>query len=483
MAHCLVILYQRQSLGNPLSETKIKELRNLLAQASDILNDLSCPVEVKDGANELHEPLNFRFDGHAGEVINHQKSSVYRVQNLNASGPGSLAAAPADSYVIFPNLSGTINTATAMIYTNPDIWVLGQTSPSGIQIRGGSAADHQGLVDIRADGHAWQHVRIRPDLPNTANNCCHGPMIFYRVNSGVADHMSLYWGDDDCMDSFESDNVTVSHCIIAEGLVTPSKSARGSIASRGNGISYIGNLFAHHSLRGPLGQDLNVGDFVNNIQYNMIRSLEVQSINGSPANYNVECNIQIDGPDSAGSFWQDYGVQDSAGAISVYSFDNKALQSANQDCATAPEVFWFDSLSQGGALNAAASTAFTSTPFDCPRKNKIPVCDVLDAHLPTVGASHNRDALDARVVGDVLSGTGSLVSAPGPWPPMTGGNSKDPWDFNNPDQLSADIKAECGIDPTNTSTHLTNENGGNLNDFLYILDYCDMGPTKGLIGG
>ncbi len=419
------------------------------------------------------KPLFFIPEGHAGAVLNLQRDSVYAVTNLSASGPGSLASAPASSYVIFPNLSGTLAPAQRIRFDQRDVWVLGQTSPSGIQLRGGSATNHEGLVDIRADGHIWQHIRSRPDGPATTGNCCHGPFVFHSVKSGWIDHCSLYWGDDDCLDLFQSDNITVSDCLIAEGLATPASLARGSLASRGKGVSVIRSLFAMHDQRGPLLQDVSSFDVINCVAYNMTRGPAFQSRRaGQVVNGNYEACVQILGPNGTGSFWQNVGVENTGGGMSLHVTGNKVLRDYRDPCLTAPAPFLFDSESSGGVLNPAPSSWLSGNRHVSPRERLLDVCDVVEYVLDNAGASHHRDSLDAQVVDHVRNNTGSIPAQPGPWPVMTGGSLEhDPWDANAPDYLSDAIKIRFGLSAGTDSTQ-TFENGGNVNDFLYLMNQC-----------
>ncbi len=424
-------------------------------------------------AEKAAKPLFFKAEGYAGTALNLQRNSVYAVTNLADSGPGSLAAAPASSYVIFPNLSGTLAPSQRIQFRNRDIWVLGQTSPSGIQLRGGSGANHEGLIDIRADGHIWQHIRSRPDGPATTGNCCHGPFIFHTVKSGWLDHCSLYWGDDDCLDIFESDNITVSDCLIAEGLATPASRARGSIASRGAGISYLRTLFAMHDQRGPLLQDIASFDVLNCVAYNMTRGPAFQARSaGLSVTGNYEACVQILGPNGNGSFWQNVGLENTGGGMALFRVDNKVLLNYQDNCQNAPSPFLFDSESSGGALNPAPSSWLENNRHVSPRDRVMDVCDVVDYVLTNAGASHHRDSLDIATVSHVRNNTGVIPAQPGPWPVMSGGSVEhDPWDANAPDYLSDAIKIRFGIIAGSNTTQ-TFENGGNVNDFLYIMNQC-----------
>ncbi len=430
-----------------------------------------CVAQVS--ADPKIEPLFFNVEGYAGKALDLRRNSVYPVTNLSGSGAGSLAAAPANCYVVFPGLSGTIAPSQRLQFRNRDIWVLGQTSPSGIQIRGGNGASHEGLIDIRADGHIWQHIRSRPDGPATADNCCHGPFLFYQVKSGWLNHCSLYWGDDDCLDLFESDNITVSDCLIAEGLATPSSLARGSLASRGASVSYIRNLFAMHDQRGPLLQDIDNFDVYNCVAYNMTRGPAFQSrTSGKLMRGNYQACVQILGPNGAGSFWQNVGVENTGAGMQLYASGNKVLGSYTSDCQTAPSPFLFDSTSTGGTLDPVPSTWLSSNPHSSPRDDLRNACDVVEFVLANAGATHNRDLLDDTVISHVRNNTGANPARPGPWPAMSGGVSRhDPWDANAVDYLSDAIKLQFGIS-AGVNTTQTFENGGNVNDFLYIMNQC-----------
>ena len=439
-----------------------------------------------------HTPLNFTFEGHGGAAVSYDRSNVYAVTNLNESGPGSLLDAPADSYVIFPNLSGDINATSLneLTFQQDNIWVMGQTSPSGIQIRGGSHNDdHKGLVEIDANNHIWQHVRVRPDLPIWIDNCCHKPFIFFEMNGGVCDHMSFYWGDDDSSGAYQSDGISFVDCIHAQGVDRVDeigleedggtgfgKASRGALLSRGSNLSMIRCLNAFHNIRGPKFQDTQNFDVFNCVTYQMSRGPDFDSKSGSPATEgNYEGCVQILGSEGANAYFQNVSLDNAGGTLKLFVNNNKVIRRYGDDIATADDPHYFDSDEPPGASGpgAAPASSFSSTRYSAPRQVEyVDLAAMVEHVLDNAGASHNRDSLDASIMNMVRADTGSIVTAPGPWPNMTGGSpSHNPWDSNAPDYLSDAIKIQCGI-PAGTDTTQSNFNGGSRNDFLYIMDFC-----------
>lgn len=410
-------------------------------------------------------------------MVSYQLSQVYPVTTLNEFGPGSLKAAPSNAYVVFPNLTGTMNWQQAHKFTGTnDLWVLGQTGD--IEIRGGQGTlNPEGLVDLAAVfGHIWQYLRVRVDDPADPNNCCHKAFGVLDSSRIVLDHLSMAYGDDGNLDVYRSTDVTVSECIEGPGLYTPAKRSRGSLIGRGARISFLRNLVAHNAQRQPLFQDIVDFDHCNSVSFDTERGPEYQSIgwNNQVCQGNVECNIHIPGPTRQNAFWQDFGAQNTFGQLRLYVQDNKVLINAGADCNSAPGPYWFDAETTDPTPppDPANPAIFVGSAFNCPRLKKLAVCDTLDYVLENAGASHRRDSVDDNLVSDVRNHVGGYPSTAGPWSNPTG-TVKDPWDDSNPDMLSDAIKMECGLDPANhRNTVQTNTNGGSNNDFLYIMNYC-----------
>lgn len=445
---------------------EIGEVQNAMSPAT------VCPGEVTDP--DLHPAFQYQVDGHGGEAVSLQRNSVYAVENLNASGQGSLAEAPSDSYIVFPNLSGAIALQTAAVIVKPQWTVFGQTSPNGIELRGGQAADHEGLADIKADDHIWHHIRFRPDAPATAGNCCHGPFIFFRHTAGALVNCSLMYGDDDCLDVFEHSDVSVISCLIGNGLDTTAKRARGAIASRSQRVSFLRNLFLNGNLRGPYAQDCDLCDIYNNLTINMTRGIAVSSHTGTPTSYNVESNVAIRGGLTSG-FWRDIGGRNPGGQLRIFQQNNIVMNNYNDDCELAPEPYWFDDDHQGAVPppTAANPTWFVSQRFDCRRLLDLDVCEVRDHVTLNAGATHRRDAVDAALIAGAINGTGgSQGPNPGPWANIQQGANSAVWDLSKPDKVSDAAKVACGLDPaTHQDTTQTNTSGSSPNDFVYLMQH------------
>ena len=210
---------------------------------------------------------------------------ILRVTNLNGEGPGSFREAlmtTGPRTVVF-EVGGVIDLGKSKIkISEPLLTVAGQTAPSpGITvIRGG--------IDVLTHDVLLRHIRVRPGDNNlkrdeggrweTDGMCAFGPSA---VNI-VIDHCSVSWATDENLsisgprynDPLKNPrNVTLSHCIVAEGLwhsVHSEKTHSMGSLIHGNSvnIAVIGCLYAHNGARNPRFGIQNIGVIVNNFIYN-----------------------------------------------------------------------------------------------------------------------------------------------------------------------------------------------------------------------
>jgi hypothetical protein len=201
------------------------------------------------------------------------------VSNLNAHGPGSLAAAIAESgprTIVF-EVGGTIELEHNLVVREPFLTVAGQTAPEpGITLLGAGFVvnTHDVLV---------QHLRARPgDRPNGADpesrdgisvvGDRRGETAVYNV---VIDHCSVSWAVDEGMSTWYAGvhDVTFSHNFIAENL-SQSIHPKGEhskgllVGDHSRRIALIGNIFAHNMRRNPLVKGDTSTLIVNNVIYN-----------------------------------------------------------------------------------------------------------------------------------------------------------------------------------------------------------------------
>ena len=249
--------------------------------------------------------------------ILHVNTLSGKVSNTDATH-GSFRWAVTRPYprVVVFDVSGVIDLGEAdnggkgenQIYLKGDemsyMTIAGHTAPGPITILGG------GIIFMVKDT-LIQHVAFRykqgqhradDDLWETASD--NGNLISYKDYYGswgnhVLDHCSLSWGVDQNMGiSSNVTNVTVSNCIIAEGIRDHSCGA----LMYGKNIFYSGNLFAHNKNRQPYLKVESEVVFWNNLIYNPgYKVAQIEGVNdydNAPVKFDFRGNDSIKGSDS-----------------------------------------------------------------------------------------------------------------------------------------------------------------------------------------
>ena len=201
---------------------------------------------------------------------------IIKVTNLKSSGPGSLAEACSaeGSRIVVFEVSGVIR--GDVLITNPYITIAGQTSPgAGITIEGKLGTFDFGAHDIivrhlrirrqritGSDGDAIQMGGLGPDKTGTYNI--------------ILDHLSLCWGNDEVIDLYNANHVTVQWCTIEESDDKGNDKGEHnygiiSAAENSGAVTVHHNLWAHHSRRIPCMapyRENATDEFCNNLIYN-----------------------------------------------------------------------------------------------------------------------------------------------------------------------------------------------------------------------
>jgi len=248
-------------------------------------------------------------EGYGAVSVGGRGGRVIKVTNLNAEGPGSLAAACAAKgprIVVF-EVSGVIpvKSRSGLRIKDGNITIAGQTAPgAGITIEG-----ELSTMDFYRKATRIHDLTIRFLRCRTKPGRGEHAISFAGAERFILDHLSVSWGTDENVGVTTDRHFTVQWCAIEE-------SARRHLADgtlgRHNfgmimGYDKVGNatlhhnLFAHHRRRAPLC-GIETLDHRNNVIYNMRTPLcwhPVRMNNARPNQSfkaNVVANYIKDGP-------------------------------------------------------------------------------------------------------------------------------------------------------------------------------------------
>lgn len=215
---------------------------------------------------------------------------IYHVTNLNDSGAGSFrdAVSKGNRFVVF-DVGGNINITKRINITQDNITILGQTAPGeGISI------DGEGIV-ITGDNIIMRYLRVRRGEGSSEGDT----LWATRCRNIMIDHCSFAWSVDECVSFTYVENLTVQWSIIAEAL-TNSTHSKGTHGYGGiwGGVNTGGhhNLFSSNISRNPRigagarpeGNTPDTEGLVNvrnNVMYNWGSQSAYGGENGSRANF------------------------------------------------------------------------------------------------------------------------------------------------------------------------------------------------------
>jgi hypothetical protein len=198
---------------------------------------------------------------------------VFKVTNLNPSGPGSLQAAceaEGPRIVVF-EVGGVIRGDVTIVH--PNITIAGQTAPSpGITIQGrliNRAYRRDRLYDVIV-----RFLRVRMVPMGGASG---DAVQLSNTERMVLDHLSLAWANDETIDICHTSDTTIQWCTIEESddrnhsKGVPHNFGMISTYPMSGNISLNHNLFAHQFRRSPSLAPYEAekpGDIRNNVIYN-----------------------------------------------------------------------------------------------------------------------------------------------------------------------------------------------------------------------
>lgn len=400
---------------------------------------------------------------------------VIEVTSLADHGPGTLREAlndPAPRTIVF-RVGGTLPLESPLIVTQPFLTLAGQTAPGD-----GVCLKNAGLVIATHDALV-QHLRIRPGNEGRVEPDDNDALTLLgthgKISDGahhvVIDHVSASWSEDEAVSTwFGAHDITFSWCIVSEAL-DQSRHHKGHHSAGlliGDGCDHVTvhhTLMAHNGFRNPLISSGGTHDIINNVIYdpgnlagevfdtdsnsfvnfvgNSFRpgcSTEpglfeiIVNSSGVPKLY-VEGNRGPHHPQKGGDDW----------SLVSYKFDQKVAPT------------------QYRAAQRFATWPVTATDADT----------AFSAVLARAGALRpKRDVVDARIVIEVKSGTGSMINSPlqvGGYPKLAGGAASADTDHDG--MLDAWEQAH-GLDPHNPAdgkADADQDGYTNLEEFLHSL--------------
>lgn len=412
----------------------------------------------------------FAFPGAEGfgkNTTGGRGGKILIVTNLNNAGPGSLRFALESSgarYIIF-KVSGTIELSSELKITNGDVTIAGQTAPGdGICLKNYP-------VTVASDNIIIRYIRFRMGDEAKQEGDALGGRFCKNL---IVDHCSMSWSTDECVSFYANENTTVQWSIVSESLRNSVhfKGAHGYGGIwGGKNASFHHNLLAHHDSRNPrLGETAgttfaltDLVDLRNNVIYNWGQN---SCYGGEAMNVNIVNCYYKPGPATANDSrivsidknkYEDKDIYDVWGKFYI---DGNYIEGS--DAATGDNwtygVFNQFSSDYGEVSDSAKVGMQLEQPLNISGNVTTHVAKLAyDRVLNWAGASLKRDAVDARIIHDVKSGTytheGSNGSTNGiidsqndvgGWPELQ--SEEYPEDTDN-DGMPDEWEESVGLDP------------------------------------
>lgn len=419
--------------------------------------------------------------------------AVYRVTNLNASGPGSLADAVSapNRFVVF-TVSGVIDLSAGhpgkpgkITIAHPNITIAGQTAPGE-----GITVIHGG-IHVTAGNVILRHLRVR------RGQIAKGDMgdafdVKGDFENVMLDHLSASWATDENLTLTNANNVTLQYSINAEALdyfnppQTPPRHAFGSLfgsAYDDGRMTIHHTLYAHNRLRNARttagGRIPPVLDFRNNVIYD---SKEATSHTGSQAVYcNWVNNYVKDGPSTGIEAFPEEVRQI---IFAFHGSDKYRLYLAGNYVFGSPERTadnWKAvSFTRRGRLMVRKDDVYAGQPFSAPPVTTQPALEAFETVLAEAGAIlPSRDAVDLRIIQDVRNGAGAVINTerdipePGRW--QTNHSLPPPADSDN-DGMPDYWELQYGLNPRDASDAMQDADG---DGYVNIEEYVNNTDPKG----
>jgi pectate lyase len=437
--------------------TLVSGLMLALAACGDGPSDPSPAADPAVGAAAAAIPAFPGAEGFGTLTVHGRGGRVIQVTNLDDTGPGSLRealTATGPRIVVF-RVGGLITLATPLEIRNPNVYVAGQTAPGdGIAVRGAQ-------ISVKASDVVIRHVRSRAGDGNVGAPC--DSRDGFQIINGpwkniVLDHVSASWGIDENMSIWPSasstatTDITIQWSIISEGLLNSChpEGPHGMgvlLGDFSSNISFHHNLMAHNNQRNPrIKGSVRNADIVNNVFYNYGQIAGQFGESNKLSTANFVKNYWKAGPSSTASYQLSVATKMSNGTGIFYQGNIAPRRPTD----TGPEY----AISNQGSLYAV------TTRFAAPAVTTQTALDAYPLILAGAGASKPvRDAVDARIVNEVQTGTGRIIDSPsqvGGYP--TYRNGTPPVD-TDADGMPDTWESARGLNPGSAADAITDRDG------------------------
>ncbi|HEX6963927.1 MAG TPA: dockerin type I domain-containing protein [Lacipirellula sp.] len=354
-------------------------------------------------------------------------ATIYRVTNLNDSGPGSFRNAfqenTANRIVIF-DVAGTINLTSGPVSIKnlANYYIAGQTAPGPVTIYGNT------VQLSHSSGKQNRNVVLRYLSFRKGTGDGEDSLTFSGGGLGtnlILDHVSASWSEDEILSVANNNtNVTVQYAMINDALINDH--AYGSLIRPqiDSNVSFHHNLYANNASRqarfGTYNAETLTADFRNNVVYNWRDRASYAGGSGDPqrefADVNYVGNYLIAGPGTTGSATRAFSVDKNID-VRVFQSGNyiDSDRQLNPDGVPNGADRGWSAFGFGGLGSPVQTLTQMASPFPTA---PVATQTAPDAYRQVVDDVGNwwwdRDAIDARVISNVQNNTGPPIGAAAP---------------------------------------------------------------------
>jgi hypothetical protein len=360
----------------------------------------------------------------------------------------------------------------------------------GVTLR--PAADMDALILIETHDVVLRYLTLRAGPPSAGDGLAVLATDAHDTYNVVLDHNSLSWAvNRNLMTWYDVHDISIQWNILSEGLdcsIHPkgchSKGALlGGYASdegkdqpgAGN-FSFHHNLMAHNGERNPLISTSGVVDVVNNVAYNPFGSFSHVDLQGQltliPVNY--VANYFKPGPNTDPN---KYSIDTSSLKIFGAAIFAQGNLGPRRENLGQPET---------NAVDPAARAYLVTLRNEAASVTAASALEAYDQVLAGAGANQGlacdgtffarRDAIDTRIVGEVIGGAGRIINDPsevGGWLEIP---RAEPCADSDHDGMSDLWEARSGLDPQNPADALADADGDGYTNIEEFLNMSDPNP-------